>query len=97
MIINICRLIQHDCLMKLIDTHITQTRPCNIQQYFTAVKMFKFRLNFFIFFLFLLKTLIAGTRKNRLSEAVLTSTHNVCFRVKKKEIMYIPVNPSVTI
>ena len=23
--------------------HITQTRPCNIQQYFTAVKMFIFR------------------------------------------------------
>ena len=40
----------------------TKTRPCNIQQYFTAVKMFIFRKNFFIFFLFLLKTLIVGTR-----------------------------------
>ena len=41
---------------------ITKTRPCNIQRYFTAVKMFVFRLNFLIFFLFLLKTLIVGTR-----------------------------------
>ena len=24
-------------------THIMQTRPCNIQQYFTAVKMVNFR------------------------------------------------------
>ena len=39
----------------------TQTRPCNIQQYFTAVKMFIIRLTFLIFFLFLLKTLIKGT------------------------------------
>ena len=30
----------------------------------------------------LLKTLIVGTRKNRLSEAVLTSTHNLCFEQK---------------
>ena len=49
------------------DSHnITQTRPCNIQQYFTAVKMLIFRWFFKIFFLFLLKTLIVGTRKNRL-------------------------------
>ena len=35
-----------------------------------------------IVFLFLLKTLIVGTRKNRLTEAVLTSTHNLCIRAK---------------
>ena len=40
---------------------ITQTRPCNIQRYFTAVKMFIFRWKFLIFFLFWLKTLIVGT------------------------------------
>ena len=30
-------------------------------------------------------------------EAVLTSTQNLCFRAKKKKIMYTPVNPSFTI
>ena len=30
--------------------HITRTCPCNIQQYFTAVKMFIFRWKFFYFF-----------------------------------------------
>ena len=49
------------------------------------------------FFLFLLKTLIVGTRQNRLSEAILTSTHNLCFRAKLRKILYIPVNPSFTI
>ena len=39
-----------------------KTRPCNIQQYFTAVKMFIFQMNFFKIFPFLLKTLIVGTR-----------------------------------
>ena len=41
---------------------ITQTRPYSIQQYFSAVKMLIFRRNFLTFFLFLLKTLIVGTR-----------------------------------
>ena len=35
-----------------------------------------------IFLLFLLKTKIVGTRLNRLSEVVLTSTHNLCFKAK---------------
>ena len=58
---------------------ITKTRSCNIQQYFTAVKMFIFRLNFLIFFLFLLKTLIVGT-------------HNQCFGAKIRKIVY-PCKP----
>ena len=33
-----------------------------------------------------------GTRKNRLSEAVLTSTHNQCFEAKKKKKVY-PCKP----
>ena len=40
-----------------------------------------------MFFLFLLKTLIMGTR-----EAVLTSTHNLCFRAKKEKNVY-PCKP----
>ena len=38
-----------------------------------------------------------GTRENRLSEAVLTSTHNLCFLAEIRKIMYTPVNPSFTI
>ena len=30
-------------------------------------------------------------------EAVLTSTHNLCFRAKIRKIMYTPVNPSLLI
>ena len=47
-------------------------------------------------FLFLHKTLIVGTRLNRLIEAVLTSTHNLCFGAKIRKT-YTPVNPSFTI
>ena len=43
---------------------ITQTCPCNILQYFMAVKM--------------------------ISEAVLTSTHNLCFGAKIRKL-YIPL------
>ena len=38
-----------------------------------------------------------GTRQNRLGEAVLTSTHNLCFLAEIRKIMYTPVNPSFTI
>ena len=40
---------------------ITKTRPCNIQRFFTAVKMTIFSWIYFIF-IFLLKTYIVGTR-----------------------------------
>ena len=33
----------------------------------------------------------------RLDEAVLTSTHNLCFLAEIRKIMYTPVNPSFTI
>ena len=39
-----------------------------------------------IFFLFLLKTYIVGTRLNHLGEAVLTSTHYLCFGAKIRKI-----------
>ena len=42
--------------------HITQTHPCNILQYFTVVKPIITRRKIAIVFLFLLKTLIMGTR-----------------------------------
>ena len=45
-----------------------------------------------IYFLFLLKTLIVGTRNNRLIEAVLTNTHNLCFGAKIRKKVY-PCKP----
>ena len=39
-----------------------------------------------IVLIIMLKTLIVGTRKNRHSEAVLTSSHNLCFGAKIKKI-----------
>ena len=46
-----------------------------------------------IFFLFLLKTLIVGTRWNRISEAVLTSTHNLCFCAEIRKNNVHPCKP----
>ena len=37
-----------------------------------------------------------GTRSNRLGEAVLMSTHNLCFLSKNKKNNVYPVNPSFT-
>ena len=51
-------------------------------------------MKYFIFFLFFAQHIHVDcgyTRYNRLSEAVLTSTHNLCFRA-----MSYPVNPSST-
>ena len=41
---------------------ITKTHPCNIQRFFTAVKMTIFSRFFLTIFIFLLKTYIVGTR-----------------------------------
>ena len=38
-----------------------------------------------------------STRENRLDEAVLTSTHNLCFWAERRKIMYTPVNPNFTV
>ena len=51
---------------------------------FKDVKIDNLQMNEFGFFLFLLKTYIFGTRKNLHIEAVLTSTHNLCFMAKNK-------------
>ena len=38
-----------------------------------------------------------GIRENRIGEAVLTSTHNLCkFLSRNRKLMYTPVNPSFT-
>ena len=48
-----------------------------IEIFFSDVKIENFARKTVIVFTFMLKTYIVGTRQNRLSEAVLTSTHNV--------------------
>ena len=59
------------------------TCPCNILQSFHGCRNNNnFQLKIVAFFLFLLKTEIVSTSYNRLDEAILTSTHNLCFRVK---------------
>ena len=41
-------------------------------------------IHYFLLLFFYSKTLIVGTRLNRLSEAVLTCTHNLCFEQKNE-------------
>ena len=57
----------------------------DIPQFLTAVKMVFFKRKIVIFFLFLL------------TEAVLMSTQDLCYRAKIGDIMYNSVNPSFTI
>ena len=52
----------------------TRTRPCNIQRFFTAVKMITFQMKSRVVFLIFAQNIDC--------EAVLTSTHNLCFRAK---------------
>ena len=66
-------------------TIIAITRLCNIQQYFTAFKKNNFQMkNCDVLFIF---------AQNIDCEAVLPSTHNLCFRAKIRKNVY----PSCTI
>ena len=71
---------------------ITQKCPCNILQYFTAVKNGNFHMKKCEIFLN-----FAQNIDRWYTEAVLTSTHDLCFRAKIRKKMYTPVNPSFTI
>ena len=52
-----------------------------LKPHFYVVKL-GFTGVYIIFLIFAQKTQIVGTRQNRLCEAVLTSTHNLCFKQK---------------
>ena len=75
---------------------ITKTSPCNIQHCFSCTSK-KFQI-FYDYFSY-------NCSKHRLwvhvrtAEAVLTSTHNLCFRtkIKNKKNMYTPAYPNFTI
>ena len=56
-------------------------------QFFSVAKFESFIRKFLIFLTFLLKTLIVGTCLNCLAEAVQTTTHNLCFGSKIKNIL----------
>ena len=60
--------------------------PVQYTEIFSPVKIENFIRKILIFFLFLLNTYTVGTRKNRLAEAVLTSTHNLCLGAKIRKI-----------
>ena len=66
-------------------THYENT-PMLYTAIFHGCKKDNFQIkNYDIFLFVLLKTYIVGTRSNRLSEAVLTSTHILCFRAKVRK------------
>ena len=69
---------------------ITITNLCNIRLFFTPVKHDFELKNVDIFLIFAKHILrIADTRKSRLTRAVLTSTHKLCFRAKiRKSCVY---------
>ena len=76
---------------------VYENTPIQYTANFHGCKKDNFQMkNCDVFFLFLLKTWIVCTRLNRLSEAVLTSTHNLCFGAKIRKTCT-PVNPSFTI
>ena len=76
-------------------TAITKTRPCNIQRFFTALKMTIFIWFFSYYFQIFAQKIDCGYTLEPPREAFLRSTHNLCFRAKMKK-MYTPVNPSFT-
>ena len=82
------------CLWFVI-VHYENT-PIQINWNFTT-KNWKFQIKILIFFSYFCSKQNVGTRLNRLGEAVLTSTHNLCFWAEIRKIMYTLVNPSFTI
>ena len=70
-----------------------ENTPMHHTAIFHGFKYVNFQMKNYNIFLILLKTLIVGTHKNRLIEAVLMSSHNQCFRANIRKI-YTPVNPS---
>ena len=59
--------------------------PCNIQNFFLVVKLKIFSCKKFDIFLIFAQNIDCGY-KLELTEAVLTSTHNLCFRAKIRNI-----------
>ena len=73
---------------------ITKTRPCNIQRFFTAEKMTISVDYFFTFSYFCSKHRLWVQVRTASLRRFLTSSHNLCFRVKIRK-MYTLVNSSL--
>ena len=69
-----------------------ENMPMQHTAIFHGSKNNNFHLIVFTIFIFLLKTQIVGTCLNRLSEGVLTRTHNLCLRAKIRKNVY-PCTP----
>ena len=67
-------------------TNHKENTPMQYMEIFSSVKIESFIGKISILLIFLLKTLILGTRKNRLVEAVLKSIHNLSFGAKIRKI-----------
>ena len=81
-------------LIEIIHTHtyITKTRPCNEHPLTPHLYIIKLGLTgVYLLSYFCSKTKIVGTRQNRLTEAVLTCTHNQCFEQKLFSSVKIPM------
>ena len=61
--------------------------------FFSSIKIENFIPKCLICLIFLLKTLVVGTRYNRLAEVVLRSTHNLCFGTQIRNIRIPPHIP----
>ena len=57
-----------------------------IFRFFSEEKFENFIAKNLIFLIYLLKTLIVGTCENHLTEAILRSTHNLCFGSKIRKV-----------
>ena len=68
--------------------------------YHQKMKTFRWKILIFFssfFFQISAQNIDCGYSLDRLGEAVLPSTHNLCFLAEIRKIMYIPVNPSLTV
>ena len=75
-----------------ISPHYANMSADNTLRILMVLELTIFSSNFLFFSLFLPKTLIEGTRKSCLIEAVLSSTHNLCFRAIIRKDVY-PCKP----
>ena len=76
---------------------ITKTCPCNIQRFFSSVKIEKFMRIFFIFFLFLLKNIDCGYSLEPPRQGGSNEYPQSMFLSKNKKNRYTPANPSFAI
>ena len=71
--------------------------PMQYTAIFNCCKNGNFQVNNCDSFLIFAQNIDSGYTLEPPREAVLTSTHNLCFNAKIRKIMYTPVNPSFTI